>query len=191
MDLQIHALLSYYQDSALGTYHKFELQGLPRLQKHQLFPMVQVSMQGCLLSKLHIYAVLAAVANSPINQGKPLVSASRAQYFKYKAVQYMQEYFQSRTFLCVDDAQVILDIVFMFASELHAGDYTNAWKHLKVTGKFLESIGSSDFDKYVRHGCPASELLLAMETLTAPTLPLDWDPGEFPVKHSSKPAYAA
>jgi hypothetical protein len=111
-----------------------------------------------------------------------MVSASRVQYLRYKAVQYMQEYFQSRTSLCVDDAQVILDIVFMFASELHAGDYTNAWKHLKVTGKLLESIGSSDFDKYVRHRCPASELLLAMETLTAPTQPLDWGPGEFPVE---------
>jgi hypothetical protein len=198
MDVQIHGLLSHYQASALATYHKLELQGLPNLQQHQLFPMVETSMRGCFLSKLHVYSVLAAVSHSPINQGKPLVSASRAQYFKYKSVQYMQAYFQSRTSMCVDDAQVILDILFMFASELYVRDYATALKHMKIASKLLESLGSSDFDKYVRHGCQASEILLSMETLKAPALPLDWDPGRGlrrrqkpSVKHSSEPVYPA
>jgi len=143
--------------------------------------MVKVSMRGCFLNKLHIYSVLAAAAERPINQGKPLVSASRAQYFKYKSIQYMQEYFRSRTSFGVDDAQVILDILFMFSSELYIRNYGPALTHVKIASKLLGSLGDSDFEKYVRHGCQASDILLSMETLEAPVLPLDWDPGPFPL----------
>jgi hypothetical protein len=38
VDVQIHGLLSHYQASAIPTDHKLELQGLPNLQQHQLFP---------------------------------------------------------------------------------------------------------------------------------------------------------